>query len=97
MKYLAIFFWSADDTSTWSTEVDTLDKKKVIKALLEHGNHESLDDAAILVVENGENTLGGGMHQVEVQLPPKVVKHWSALNGDFDGINAKKLFQKDRK
>lgn len=100
MKYLAIFFWSADDTSTWSTEVDTLDKKKVIKALLKHGNHESLDDAAIIVVENGDDTAYGPKGESldrTRQLAPKVAAHWSALNGDFDGINARKLFQRNRK
>lgn len=74
MKYLAIFFWSADDTSTWSIEVGTLDKQSVIDALLKHGNHTSLDDATILVIENGNYPNEGA---------PKVIRHWSALNGDF--------------
>lgn len=78
MKYLAIFFWASDDTSTWSVEVDTLDKQLVIDALLKHGNHTSLDDATILICESNYLTMS------EILIAPKVIRHWSALNGDFE-------------
>ena len=80
MKYLAIFIWHGDDTASWSTEVDTLDKDKVTAALLKVGNHKGLDWAEILVLrsEARSNRLVG----IEY-FAPQVVKHWSALNGDF--------------
>lgn len=81
MKYLAIFFWAADDTATWSCEVDTLDKQTIIDALLKHGNHSSLDDATILVLQS---QIYYNVNRPATLLAPIVVKHWSALNGDFN-------------
>lgn len=83
--YTAIFFWAHDDTASWSTEVDTLDKDAVAKALLDKGNHNSLAWAIILVVENGKvsETIGSNGRPEFGLSAPKIVCHWSALNGDF--------------
>lgn len=71
MKYLVIFVNHGDDTATWSDYVEDFDKKSLTQMLVKNG--ASLDNAEILIVESKNNV-------------PQVVEHWSALNGDFDGM-----------
>lgn len=89
MSYLAIFHHSGDDTGSWSIEVDSLDKKTVCDALLAAmvGRGVTLDYADILVIQNGESfTRIVNGEQVIDNMCPSVVRHWSALNGDFEGM-----------
>lgn len=88
MSYLAIFHHSGDDTGSWSTEVNSLDKKIVCDALLAMvGGGMTLDYATILVVQNGESfTHIVNGEQIIDNMSPKIVRHWSALNGDFEGM-----------
>lgn len=88
MRYLAVFIWHDDDTATWSVHVNTLDKQEVVNALLRDVDHNSLDSAEILVIENGKENprFTEDVMETEPQKPPKVVRHWSAANGDFEDV-----------
>lgn len=88
MSYLAIFNHSGDDTGSWSIEVNSLDKKTVCDALFAMvSGGMTLDYATILVIQNGESfTRMVDGEQITDNMPPKVVRHWSALNGDFEGM-----------
>jgi hypothetical protein len=79
MSYLAIFIHHGDDTATWSEHVDTLDKEAIVKQLSHGPGYTSLDWAEILVIGNESCT-----EQCHSAL--MVFRHWTARNGDFEGI-----------
>ncbi len=83
MNYLAIFIWHGDDGATWSTEVYSSDKDHVVRALLHKGAHHSLEYAEILLIENGRQNNNFHSDPMAERYPPKIIAHWSALNGDF--------------
>lgn len=74
--YLAIaiiyveYFIRSGEISTFSREVDDLDKDTIVDLLMQEGDVEKDFIDTILVLENGKDH-------------PKVVKHWSGMNGDF--------------
>lgn len=84
MKYLALFIWHGDDNGSWSMETIFSDKENVVSSLLKESGHNSLDNAEIIVIENG--SMSGFKSDWSLQSAPKVLRHWSAANGDFDGM-----------
>lgn len=75
---LAILFAmniGSGETFSMSRAVDTDDLPTIFAHLKQEAHVSSENIDTILLVQNGEN----GQH-------PRVVKHWSAVNGNFEGL-----------
>ena len=77
MQYCAIIFVVDVDTGqtfSLSREVDTVDRQEIYDLLKDeaHATDDNIDTILVLA-----NAYEGA---------PDVIRHWTALNGDFEGL-----------